>query len=101
MAPAAGASARRSCCSGPASATMVLYHHGVPASEGEIAYLAGTSLFGTDAFSLARAVTRKVEDRGWHAEVLWTEYDTMAKNPRPFIAYIHRPGGHALFIPII
>src|SRR5262249_4996096 len=33
---------------GPAATAMFLHHYGISSSEGEIAYLAHTSLFGTD-----------------------------------------------------
>lgn len=83
----------------PAAAVMLLHHYAIPASEGEMAYLAGTSFFGTDALGMARALTWKTAARGWHAEVVTPDFASCLKLT-PFIAHVHLPniGGHALLV---
>lgn len=85
---------------GPTAAAMLLHQVGIPASEGEMAYLANTSLFGSDAWSLARALDRKVAPRGLRAEVLFTDYDACLKRGQPFLAHVHRSstGGHGVVV---
>src|SRR5947209_4007089 len=64
----------------PAAAVMLLHRHGIPASEGEMAYLAGTSLFGTDAPSMCRALQAKVEPLGRRAEARRTDYEACRRD---------------------
>ena len=45
----------------PTAAAMLLHRYGIGSSEGEMAYLANTSLFGTDAYSIARALQMKAQ----------------------------------------
>ncbi len=46
------------------SAAMLLHCYGVRTSEGEMAYLANTSLFGTDARSIRPALNAKLARHG-------------------------------------
>ncbi len=84
----------------PAAAVMLLHAHGVRASEGEMAYLANTSLFGTYGFDLTRALTEKICDHGWHAELHETSYAVCLSRSKPFVAHIwsQETGGHAIFV---
>src|SRR5262249_26849544 len=83
----------------PAVAVMLLHRYGIRASEGEMAYLAGTSLFGTDAYSIARALQRKVEPHGWHVLVRHPDYEACAREKGPFLAHVKGPYlGHALLV---
>jgi hypothetical protein len=84
----------------PAAAVMLLHHHGIRSSEGEIAYLANTTLFGTDGFDLARALSEKVRDRGWRANIQETDYGRCLTRNTPFVAHVADPkvGAHAVFI---
>jgi hypothetical protein len=84
----------------PVAGVMLLHHHGIAASEGEMAYLASSSLFGTDAWSLARALTEKVQPRGWEAEARQADYDSCLREGWSFVAHVRRPdvGGHAVFV---
>jgi hypothetical protein len=84
----------------PAAGVMLLHHHGIAASEGEMAYLANSSFFGTDAHSLCRALAEKVQDRGWTAEVRPADYETCIHEGWAFVAHVRRPdvGGHAVFV---
>lgn len=71
---------------GPAAAAMLLHLHGLAASEGEMAYLSRTSLFGTDGFALAQAVDARAEGRGWRAVFARFAHDDCLAVGRPFIA---------------
>lgn len=84
----------------PTSATMLLSHYGIAASEGEMAYLAGTSVTGTDQYAMARALSIKVRSRGWTARVEKTGWDACVASGIAFMAhtYIPRVGGHAIFV---
>lgn len=84
----------------PAAAVMLLHQYGVSASEGEIAYFANTSLFGTDAWSTARALTHRVRELGLHAEARVTDYEACLGAGRPFVAHVRRRdvGRHAVLV---
>jgi hypothetical protein len=83
----------------PAAAVMLLGKFGISSSEGEMAYLSGTSLFGTDDYAIARALDRKVEPLGWHAEALRTDYETCLRRRIPFLAHVRGfSSGHALLV---
>jgi hypothetical protein len=88
-----------STCS-PACAVMLLNYYGIPASEGEMAYLANTTLFGTDAYAMARALTGKMHGRGYQARVDTSDYDGLIGQGSPFIAHVRLPkvGAHALLV---
>lgn len=77
----------------PTAAVMLLASLGIESSEGEMAYLAGTSLFGTDADSIVSALNHKLEAKGWRAEKRNGDPET------PFIAHI-KDGylGHAVVV---
>ncbi len=84
----------------PAAAVMLLHHYGIPAGEGEMAYHANTTLFGTDEHAMARALTAKVHGRGWHAQVEAADYEACVRYGGPFIAHVAPPGigEHAIFV---
>jgi hypothetical protein len=83
---------------GPAAAAMLLHLYGITASEAEIAYLAGTSIFGSDAWQLADALDQRVRSRGWHARADRRTYDQCI-GVSPFVADItNRLGGHAILV---
>jgi hypothetical protein len=83
----------------PAAAVMLLHRHGVKSSEGEMAYLAGTGPFGTDAHAMARALTEKLRPGGRAAVVRRGGYEDRVRDG-PFIAHVRLPGGggHALLV---
>jgi Peptidase C39 family len=84
----------------PATATMLLHHYGIAASEGEMAYLANTSYLGTDARSIAHALTLKGRPHGLRAQVVLADYETCLGQPKPFLACVRVPGigGHAVLV---
>jgi ABC-type bacteriocin/lantibiotic exporter with double-glycine peptidase domain len=84
----------------PAVAAMLLHHHGVATSEGEMAYLANTSYLGTDVRSIAWAISEKGRPHGLTAHVEGADYASCLARPTPFLAWIHVPGlgGHAICI---
>jgi hypothetical protein len=83
----------------PAAAVMLLHYHGIKASEGEMAYLAGTSVFGTEIHAMAEALSAKVQDRGWRAVAGVREYADCLHRQKPFLAHIRTEfGGHAVFV---
>lgn len=85
----------------PTAAVMLLHLYGIQTSEGEMAYLAGTSLFGTDAPSIARALRQKVAALGWKVEIRHTNYDGCLELNRPFIAHVvGEASGHALLVEV-
>jgi hypothetical protein len=53
----------------PAAAVMLLHHYGIAAGEGEMAYSANTSLWGTDDHPMARALTARGYPSGWRGRV--------------------------------
>jgi ABC-type bacteriocin/lantibiotic exporter with double-glycine peptidase domain len=85
---------------GPVAAAMLLHRQGIRASEGEVAYWAGTSFFGTDAWSLARALARLGQSQGLRPEVGLASYESCREQNAPFVAYVRVPdlGGHAWFV---
>jgi hypothetical protein len=85
---------------GPAAAALLLHHHGVKTSEGEIAYFAGTSFLGTNTRSLAHAITLKGQERGLSARLVDADYDAALEQPAPLIACVTVPkiGSHAVFV---
>lgn len=83
----------------PSAAVMLLHRYGVTASEGEMAYLAGTSLLGTDARSVARALEAKVAPLGWKVEFGPGTYDECLRRGEPFLAHVSGPTlGHAVTV---
>lgn len=84
----------------PAVATMLLRHHGVNTTEGEMAYLANTSYLGTDVRSIARAMTKKAAPNELAAHVVNADYDECLQQRAPFLACIKVPrlGSHAVFV---
>src|SRR5262249_26835079 len=83
-----------------AAAVMLLHHYGIPAGEGEMAYPANTTLFGTDEHAMAKALTAKVHGPGWHAQVEAADYEACVRYGGPFIAHVSPPGvgEHAIFV---
>src|SRR5262249_47964863 len=83
----------------PAAAVMLLHRHGIPTSEGEMAYLAGTSLFGTDAPSMCRALQAQGGPFCFRAEARRTDYEECRRDGSPFIAHVQRDLlGHAILV---
>jgi hypothetical protein len=84
----------------PAAGVMLLHQHGIVASEGEMAYLAKTSFFGTDRHALADALAMKVADRGWSVKADLTDYESCLDRGVPFVAHVWRKdvGGHAVLV---
>lgn len=85
---------------GPVSAVMLLHYHGLDASEGEMAYRAGSTWFGSSAQTLVRALTEKVQEHGGWAEVRQENYAGCLARDTPFVAIVRRPdiGRHAVFV---
>ena len=83
-----------------ASAAMLLSHHGIRASEGELAYLSNTSLLGTTALDMADALHIKLSGTNWRPVVRRADYASFQKMDRPFDAHLDLPGlgGHAVFV---
>jgi hypothetical protein len=83
----------------PAAAAMLLHRYGIRASEGEMAYLAGTSFFGSDAPGMARALNDKVRPNGWKAYWGHANYDQSLERGVPFLAHVQRADlGHAVLV---
>ncbi len=83
----------------PAAATMLLHHHGIATTEGEMAYLAGTSYLGTDVPSIADALKAKAAPK-FVVRVIKADYDACIQITGPFLACIDVPGlgGHAVLV---
>ena len=85
-------------CSATA-ATMLLALAGIPASEGEMAYLSGTSLLGADAQGMSLALDQKAASHGWRVEAGPTTYDECVHRGGPFLAHVKgRTTGHAVVV---
>jgi hypothetical protein len=85
----------------PAAAVMLLHHHGINATEGEMAYRAGTNLLlGTNVYEMAVALSEKVKTMGLSVDVHREDYNRWQRRGVPFLAHvtIQNLGGHALFI---
>ncbi len=79
-----------------ASGAMLLDRYGIEASEGDVAYAAGTSFFGTDQFELAQGLGSLASAEGRAA---FATYDECVALGRPFIAYIRTDfGRHAILV---
>lgn len=83
----------------PTAAAMLLHCYGIRASEGEMAYLAGTSLLGSDGPQMARALDRKIESQGWRAFSRHMTYDECVRRGEPFLAHVQGATlGHAVLV---
>jgi hypothetical protein len=84
----------------PATAAMLLHQHGIVTSEGEMAYLAGTSYLGTDVRSIASALRTKARPHHLTAHVMHGDAELCLRRPGPFLACIRVPqlGGHAVLV---
>jgi peptidase C39-like protein len=83
----------------PAAAVMLLHRYGIVTSEGEMAYLAGTSFFGTDAYAMVRALQMKLRPDGRNAVVRHTDYESCRRTGAPFLAHVRGEFlGHALVV---
>jgi hypothetical protein len=82
---------------GPASAVMLLHHHGVTVSEGEMAYHAATGVTGTNLHALAEATCDKL---GRPVRVERTDFDTLRQRGIDFIAAVKLPHvrSHAIYV---
>jgi hypothetical protein len=83
----------------PAAAAMLLHCYGISASEGEMAYLAGPSLFGSDAPAMARALAAKVRPHGWAVHAGHMDYAECVRRGGPFLVHVRGPDfGHAVLV---
>ena len=84
----------------PAVAAMLLHHHGISTTEGEMAYLANTSYLGTDVQAIAQAMTAKGASQRLVAQIRHADYDSCLQQTGPFLACVTIPGigGHAVFV---
>ena len=83
----------------PSAAVMLLRQHDIQAGEGEMAYLSGTTLLGTDATGIARAIDAKTAPDGMHAEVSQSTYEEALRRSAPFLAHVQgRYFGHAVVV---
>ncbi len=83
----------------PTAAVMLLRLADIPASEGEMAYLSGTSVLGTDAQGMSLALEQKAASHGWRVEVGPTTYDECVRRGEPFLAHVKgRYLGHAVTV---
>jgi hypothetical protein len=94
----------------PVSAAMLLDSYGLvdkdkddfDFSEGELAYLANTSFFGSDGHVMARAMTQKIklENPDGKATMYRATFDEMVERGAPFIAEVQldNVGKHAVLI---
>jgi len=83
----------------PTAAVMLLNLAGIPASEGEMAYLSGTSVLGTDAPGMSLALEEKAAANGWRVQAGPTTYDQWLGRSEPFIAHVKgRYLGHAVTV---
>ena len=83
----------------PAAAVMLLRRYGITAGEGEMAYLSGTTVLGTDATGIARALEAKAAPHGLRVEVSQTTYDECLRRRHPFLAHVAgRYFGHAVAV---
>lgn len=84
----------------PAVAAMLLHHYGVNTTEGEMAYLANTNYLGTDAPSIAHAMSIKGQSHNLNVKIANADYDACLERKEPFLACIHVPrlGGHAILV---
>jgi ABC-type bacteriocin/lantibiotic exporter with double-glycine peptidase domain len=64
-----------------------------------MAYLSGTTVLGTDATGIARALEAKASPQGWHVEVTPSTYDDCIARAEPFLAHVAgRYLGHAVTV---
>jgi hypothetical protein len=84
----------------PVAGVLLLHHYGIETSEGEMAYLANTSVFGTDAYGLAEALEEMGRERGLHGDILRIDYEGIIQRGGPFVAHLRKPdiGGHAVLV---
>jgi len=95
----------------PACAAMLLYKYGLVAdgeneecdfTEGELAYLANTSFFGTDAHIMAQAMTRKIKKEHPQSRAIAKRatLEEMVAWGAPFIAEVQfeKVGKHSVFV---
>src|SRR5205823_4407020 len=75
----------------PAAAAMLLHRHGLAGSEGELAYLAGTGILGTDLYSITDALNATFQAHGKNlcARIEVAGYDTWVERGEPFMASVH------------
>lgn len=81
-----------------ASASMLLHANGLRVSEGELAYLAGTSLLGTDAEALVLALQKRLPS-SLQAELVREWPRSEPSSAAPFVIFVGGTfRGHALFV---
>ncbi len=83
----------------PAAAVMLLHQRGITAGEGEMAYLAATSMFGTDSHGITRALEAKAGPLGWRVVTGRSTYDEAIRDGGPFLAHLEGSRvGHAVTV---
>jgi hypothetical protein len=90
----------------PVCAAMLMYEYNLvdlnkdDCSEGEFAYLANTSYFGSDGHTIARVITQKIDKRGVQAKMIMSTYEDMVARNKPFIAEVQlaKIGKHAVLV---
>jgi len=86
----------------PATAAMLLHRYGISSSEGELAYLAGTSLLGTDLYSITDALNAKLRAHGsgYQARIEAVVYEVWVGRGEPFLVPVNLPGlgAHAVLV---
>jgi len=83
----------------PTAAVMLLRLADISASEGEMAYLSGTSVLGTDAQGMSLALEAMAAAHGWRVESGPTTYDECVRHGGPFLAHVKGQYlGHAVTV---
>lgn len=84
----------------PAAAAMLLHHLGIHATEGEIAYLSNTSLFGNTLHGMTETLDLKVQPLGLKTRVGRLNYEEAQGLGGPFMAQSTTYGikGHAIYV---
>ncbi len=82
---------------GPAALAAICRHYGVPATEDEIAGLAGIEGGGTSMLALQRAAVRK----GLSAEGRQVSVEELADLPRPSILFFHSGTGRSSHFAVL
>jgi hypothetical protein len=96
----------------PAAASMLMFKYDYvdiskddccEYSEGELAYLAKTSLFGTDGHVMARVLTQKINNPGVSVAMRKYTYEEMVARGTPFVAEVQleQVGKHSVLVTVI
>jgi ABC-type bacteriocin/lantibiotic exporter with double-glycine peptidase domain len=84
----------------PAATAMLLNQAGVEATEGELAYLSDTSLFGTTLHGMRETIDLKIGALGLRSRVETLDYDQARRLQAPFVGHCTTFGikGHAVYV---